>query len=70
MVWSVVGFSDFTVSSVSVKWFRKKGKKCYFPKNNILKNIKNETDVDEKSDNWALHSCRILMNGGMSRTFY
>lgn len=49
---------------VSEKWPKKNGKKSYFPKTKITKNIKKEAEVDKESGNWGLYSCRILMNGG------
>lgn len=70
MAWVIVLFSDQTVSSVSVKWLRKKGKKCYFPKKKILMKIKKEAKVNKKSDKWCLHSCRILMNGSKNLRFF
>lgn len=64
MAWKIAAFPDQTVSSVSIKWIIKSGRKCYFPKKNVLWNIKTEAEVDKKSKNWSLHNCRILMNGG------
>lgn len=63
MAWVIVLFSDLTVSSVSVKWLRKNGKKCYFPKTKIKKKIKTEAEVDKESGKWTLYSCRLLMSG-------
>lgn len=48
---------------VSEKWQRKNGKKSYFPKTKVAKNIKKEAEVDKKSGNWGLYSCRVLMKG-------
>lgn len=65
MAWLIAYFpSDQSVSMVSEKWPKKNGKKSYFPKTKVTKNIKKEAEVDQKSGNWGLYSCRILMNGG------
>ena len=66
MAWQIAYFySDQTVSMISEKWPKKNGKKSYFPKTKVAKNIRKEANVDKKSDRWGLYACRILMNGGM-----
>lgn len=69
MAWLIACFSDLTVSRVSEKWLKRNGRKCYFPKTNVAKKIRLEADVDKKSKDWGLYSCRILMNGGKNITF-